>query len=172
MIYKALGSLLLVLVGGYLALSVSRYERRRLLVLDAYLSLIYHIKGQIDCYAMPIRDILAMMDPALLAVCLGAEDVDMVREWLSRHLSSPESPLPVLVEEGRLYLSPEAERLLASFARELGATHRNDQVARCEHYIAVLGEERHRLVETLSTRIRVGGTLCLCAAVGAAVLLW
>ena len=172
MIYKALGSLLLLLAGGYLALSVSRYERRRLLVLDAYLSLIYHIKGQIDCYAMPIRDIFAMLDPVLLAACLGVDDPDVATAWRSQRLGVPESPLPALVEEGRLYLSPEAERLLSSFARELGSTHREDQVARCDHYIAVLGEERHRLVESMTTRIRVGSTLCLCAAAGAAVLLW
>ncbi len=172
MIYKAIGTLLLLLAGGYLSVSVSRYERRRLLVLDAYLSLIYHIKGQIDCYAMPIRDILAMADPALLSACLGSDDPETAADILPALLALPDSPLPALVEESRLYLNPEAERLLASFAHELGATHRSDQVARCDYYITVLGEERRRLIEVLPARMRVGSTLCLCAAVGAAVLLW
>lgn len=172
MIYKALGSLFLLMAGGYLSVSVSRYQRRRLFVLDAYLSLIYHIKGQIDCYAMPLRDILAAVDPGLLAACLGSDDPRTALELVPNLLATPESPLPLLVRESRLYLEPETERLLTAFALELGATHRIDQVARCDHYITVLGEERHRLLETLPTRIRVGSTLCLCAAAGAAVLLW
>lgn len=172
MIYKALGSLILLLAGGYLSVSVSRYQRRRLLVLDAYISLVYHIKGQIDCYALPLRDILATVDPALLSACLGSDDPRVALELLPRLLSAPESPLPLLVAESRLYLEPEAERLLTSLSHELGATHRMDQVARCEHYITVLGEERRRLLEAMPTRIRVGSTLCLCAAAGAAVLLW
>ncbi len=172
MICKLLGGLILLAAGGYLAMAVSRYERRRLLVLDAYLSLIYHIKGQIDCYAMPIRDILATVDPTLLAACLGSDHPEDACARLPVLLASSELPLAALVEESRLYLEPEADRLLTAFAHELGATHRTDQVARCEHYITVLGEERRRLLENLPTRMRIASTLCLCAAVGAAVLLW
>ncbi len=172
MICKLWGGLLLMLAGGYLSVAVSRFERRRLAVLDAYLSLIYHIKGQIDCYAMPIRDILATVDPMLLAACLGSDDPADATALLPALLCTPEPPLPALVEASRIYLEPESERLLGSFAQELGATHRADQVARCDHYITVLGEERRRLLESLPTRMRVGSTLCLCAAAGAAVLLW
>ncbi len=172
MIYKAVGGLVLILTGGYLALSVSRFERRRLWVLDAYLSFIYHIKGQIDCYAMPLRDIFATVDPSLLAACLGSDDSTVATDLLPTLLALSDSPLPTFVKESRLYLDPESERLLSSFAAELGSTHRGDQVARCDYYITVLGEERRRMMEALPTRIRVGGTLCLCAAVGAAVLLW
>ncbi len=172
MILKLVGGFLLFFAGGYLSVAVTRFERRRLSVLDGYLSLIYHIRGQIDCYAMPIRDILATVDPALLAACLGVDDPAVPCRLLPRWLSSPEPPLPALVEESRLYLEPESERLLAAFARELGATHRADQVSRCDHYIAALTEERRRLLDALPTRMRVGSTLCLCAAAGAAVLLW
>ncbi len=172
MMWKLVGSLLLLTAGGYLSVAVGRFERRRLSVLDAYLSLIYHIKGQIDCYAMPLRDILATTDPALLSACLGSDDPADACRILPDLLAMTDSPLPALVAESRLYLEPESERLLMSFARELGATHRADQVLRCEHYIATLGEERRRLVESLPTRTRVGSTLCLCAAAGVAVLLW
>ncbi len=169
---KLLGGMVLFAAGGYLSVAVSRFERRRLSVLDAYLSLIYHIKGQIDCYALPLRDILSSVDPALLSACLGSDDPADARALLPEWLATPDSPLPLLVAESRMYLEPESERLLASFAHELGSTHRADQVARCDHYIAVLGEERRRLIETLPTRMRIGSTLCLCAAAGVAVLLW
>ncbi len=170
--WKLLGGFLLFFAGGYLALSVTRFERRRPAVLDAYLSLLYHIRGQIDCYAMLVRDILATADPALLATCLGADTEEEVLRRLPVWLATSDTPLLALVAESRAYLEPESERLLTAFARELGGTHRTDQVARCEHYIQQLTEERRRLLESLPTRMRVGATLCICAAAGVAVVLW
>ena len=64
MICKILGSFFLLCAGGYAAVAVTRFEHRRLRVLDGYISLLYYIKGQIDCYAMPMPDILAKADPS------------------------------------------------------------------------------------------------------------
>ena len=55
MIYKVIGTVILLLAGGYISAAMTRFERRRLRVLDGYISLIYYIKGQIDCYAMPVH---------------------------------------------------------------------------------------------------------------------
>ncbi len=170
-LWKLTGGILLFFAGGYLSVSVTRFERRRLSVLDAYLSLLYYIKGQIDCYAMPLGDILAGCDPTLLSACLGLDSPDEARAYLPRLLAA-ERPLLALVQESRVYLEAESERLLCAFAQELGRTHRTDQVARCAHYIGLVTEERRRLLESLPTRMRVGATLCLCAAAGVAVILW
>ena len=76
MIYKVIGTVILLLAGGYISAAMTRFERRRLRVLDGYISLIYYIKGQIDCYAMPLSDILARADPAVIAACLGLDSPD------------------------------------------------------------------------------------------------
>ena len=67
MIWKLLGSLILLFAGGYVSVAITRFERRRLRVLDGYISLIYYVRGQIDCYAMPLDHILASADPAVIA---------------------------------------------------------------------------------------------------------
>lgn len=168
MICKLAGSLLLLLAGGYLSMAITHFERRRMRVLDGYISLLYYIKGQIDCYALPLSDILERADPAVLAACLGLEG---------------NAPLPVLGEgdgpslsrmvgESRLYLEGESERLLSSLAGELGSVYRTEQVLRCQHYLDALTHERRRLADTLPTRLRTTCTLCLSAALAAAVLLW
>ncbi|MBQ9151723.1 MAG: hypothetical protein IJX72_05685 [Clostridia bacterium] len=170
MIYKAVGCLLLLLAGGYVSFSVRRFEHRRLRVLDGYISLIYYVKGQIDCYAMPLGEILARADPAVLSACLG----------LDRPVGSPFSwghtvgkpPLSVMVQESHLYLAPETERLLNAFTGELGSAYRTEQVARCDYYIQALTEERRKLYETMPARLRACGVLCLCCAIGAGVRLW
>lgn len=168
MVYKVIGTLVILLGGGYIAAGISRFERRRLQVLDGYISLVYYIKGQIECFARPIREILAGVDPAILSACLGlvhTGEAVTLPDGGARLLLS-------LVDESRLYLAPESERLLVTFSSELGRTYRAEQVARCDHYIEALGEERRRLGESLGARIRLASMLTLCAAAGLAVLLW
>ncbi len=168
MLYKWLGTAILMLAGGYLSVFFNRMERKRLLVLDGYISLIRYIKGQIDCYAMPMSDIMATADPTLLDTCAGrgrqyAPAPSDMTVWRS---------LPDMIQESRLYLEPESERLLQMFAAELGHTYRAEQVMRCEHYIQALGEERRKLADTAPLRVRMNSALCFCCALGVAVLLW
>ncbi len=170
MIYKLMGGALLLLAGGYVSIAISRFEHLRLRVLDGYISLIYYMKGKIDCYAMPVNDILMQADPALIAACLGRTGRGhiVVTEWIT----VGEMPLTALIRESRVYLAPESERLLTTFSGELGHTYRVEQVARCDYYIQALDEERRRLKDALPARLRVSGVLCLCCAIGAAMLLW
>ena len=168
MIFKLMGSLVLLLAGGYVSLSITRFEKRRLRVLDGYISLIYYIKGQIDCYAMPLSDILASADPAVLAACLGLDGQTNLRP----PVLTADRPIIAMVEESRLYLEPEVERLLTTLTGELGSTYRTEQVARCDHYLSALTQERRKLGDSLPARLRAVCTLCLCSAVVAALLLW
>ena len=168
MILKIIGSGILLLAGGYISLAIAAFERRRLWVLDGYISLIYYIKGQIDCYALPMTDILAQADPVVLAACLG---VDTGEPLPPLSFEEPAN-LTTMIQKSRLYLRPESERLLTTMTGELGTTYRAEQVRRCEYYLSALTEERRKLYDTLPTRLRTICTLCLCCAVGTAVLLW
>ena len=168
MIYKILGGALLLFAGGYVSVWLVRFERRRLRVLDGYISLIYYIKGQIDCYAMPVGDILANADPTVIAACLGLDE----RTLPPSIYPTDEAPLPRMVKESRLYLDEESERLLTTFTGELGRNYRAEQVSRCDYYITALTEERRKLAESMPARIRSCSILCVCAAIAAAVLLW
>lgn len=169
LLYKCLGTVFLLFAGGYLSVFFNRMERKRLLVLDGYIALVRYIKGQIDCYAMPMDDIMSTADPTLLEACIGrgrsyggfaTEEMTVWRR------------LPDMIEESRLYLEPESERLLRLFASELGQTYRAEQVMRCEHYIQALTSERRKLADTAPLRVRMNSALCLCCALGVAVLLW
>ena len=56
--FKIAGALLVLASGTGLAVGAVRYERVRLQVHDALISLIFFIKGRIDCYAMPVEQIM------------------------------------------------------------------------------------------------------------------
>ncbi len=172
MLWKLLGSLLLVLTGAYISTAVARFERRRVWVLDGYLSLLAHIKGQIDCFALPVTTILQRTDPSILAACMGAEERHATAQPPALSLACAGSPLMPLLQAGQVYLTVEGERLLTAFAGELGQTNRLEQVARCDYYIAALAEERRRMADALLSRVRVGNALCLASAALAALLLW
>lgn len=162
MLFKWIGVGILMMAGGYATLAMNRIETRRLTVLDGYISLLRYIKGQINCFAMPVGDILDTADPSVLSACHGEK----------RHQTAEKESLSELILASRLYLEPETERLLHNFSAELGHTFREEQVMRCEDYIRALGEERRKLAEATPARIRINSILTLCTTLGMAILLW
>lgn len=172
MIFKCIGTLVLLCAGGYVSFVFNRFEHRRLDVLDGYISLIYYIKGQIDCYAMPLTDILARADPTLISACLGLGKDAPADPPLDVAPCDEPYVLSALLRESRPYLAPECERLLTTFTGELGSSFRAEQVTRCDYYIQALTRERQKLADTLPARLRTAATLCICCTVAVAVLLW
>lgn len=167
--FKCIGSLLLCGAGGYLAVLLSRYERQRLSVLDGYLALLRYIKGQIDCFSMPMEDIMASVSPSVISACRGEREI---RRIYDLPYAETIPTFQGLVHQSRNYLGRETERLLSSFSSECGHTYRAEQVGRCEYYISALGEERRRLADALPGRLRTSSTICISCAIAAAVLLW
>ena len=166
--YKIFGGVLLLLAGCYIALMVVRFEKRRLRVMDGYISLLFYIKGQIDCYATPVSDILKGVDPYIIADCLGISTHNVNQN----SIQVSNIGLYDLLSESGSYLEPETRRLLGSFTNELGGCFREEQLRRCDYYIEALTEERSKLNESVPVRMRVNSILCVCCAIGAAVLLW
>ncbi len=154
---KLLGCLMILSAGGLAAFSAVKYERRKLSVLDGWIDLIFHIRTQIDCYLMPLNEILEGTDRELLHACMG---------------DGAAGGLDTLLQNSQLYLGKEARRLLSAFVREIGTSYREEQVKRCDYYIASLRSLREKQMEELPARTRVCVALCLCAAFGIAILLW
>ncbi len=150
---KLVGSLLLALTGLTLAVSISRFEQKKLRVIDSFISLIFHIKGQIDCYSLPLCDILRNR-PEGLELLEGSED------------------LGEILYHARIYLDAETYRLLESFYSEFGGLYREEQLKRCDYYIEALGEQRRALFEDLPARQRIGSALCICSTIGILIILW
>ena len=155
--WKLLGSLLILCAGGMLAATVRRLERRRLSVLDAWIDLLIYMRGQIDCYLLPLDEILSAADKTLLLACSPAGRTDSLAALL-------QGALPYLDGEGRL--------LLVSLVRELGSSYREEQLKRCDYYVHALQICREKVAEALPARLKIGATLSICAAISAVILLW
>lgn len=154
---KLLGAVLILSVGGFAAYSTARYEKKRLTVIDGWIDLIFYIRAQIDCYLKPLDKILVEGDRTILDACMsprGARD-----------------PQTVLTASS-LYLDGEVKRLLESFVREIGAGYREEQLRRCDYYTEALRKQRDKIAAELPARRRLCVALCLCIAIGTAILLW
>ena len=157
MLIKLIGGAILVLSGGGTAIFLCRYHRRRLETLDALIALLFYIKGQVDCFARPLGEILTSLPKETLGAC---------------GLTRPPSSLQEIVEECRIYLDRESLRLLSGFASEFGTNFRQEQVKRCAHYISLLGEEREKCAGRVTASCRTGSTVCLCLSLCLLILLW
>ncbi|MBO5683302.1 MAG: hypothetical protein J6S10_04910 [Clostridia bacterium] len=154
---KIIGSALLCASGGFSALSLCRYHRRKLDTVDGFISLIYYIKGQVDCYARPIGDILFSLPPEILRDC---------------NCPAGATSLEELVNKSRIYLDRESLRLVTSFSSEFGSIFREEQTRRCEHYASQLSLRRDDIAARLSAEMRSGSAICICTSLCLAILLW
>lgn len=157
MTLKLIGSLLFALSGVVMALSFSRFQTKKLNTIDGFMSLLFYIKGQIDCFARPRSEILSTLPAEVFCACNCPHGAETLEE---------------LVEASRIYLDDEPLRLVASFAAEFGSTFRDEQLRRCDYYISALSEERRRVFSEVQSKSRAGSALWICACVGIIILIW
>lgn len=154
---KLLGALLILSVGVFSAFVSVQYEKKRLTVVDGWIDLILYIRGQIDCYLLPIGDILSGGDRALFEACMSPSNA---------------ADLPAMLEASGIYLDGDAKHTLESFVREIGSGYREEQLKRCDFFISSLRTQRERIAAALPMRVRLCATLCICLSLATAILLW
>ena len=154
---KLLGAILILSVGVFAAFASVQYEKKRLTVVDGWIDLILYIRGQIDCYLMPLGDILSGGDRALLEACMSPSNA---------------ADLPAILDASGIYLDGDAKHILEGFVREIGTGYREEQLKRCDFFIASLRTQRERIAAALPMRIRLCATLCICLSLATAILLW
>ena len=154
---KLLGALLILSVGVFSAFVSVQYEKKRLTVVDGWIDLILYIRGQIDCYLLPIDDILSGGDRALFEACMSPSNA---------------ADLPAMLEASGIYLDGDAKHTLENFVREIGSGYREEQLKRCDFFISSLRTQRERIAAALPMRVRLCATLCICLSLATAILLW
>ncbi len=157
MTVKLIGAILMALSGVIVGLSRRRFEWRKLRTIDGFMSLLFYIKGQIDCYSRPRSEILETLPAEVFCAC---------------NCPSGAGTLEELVEASKIYLDDESLRLVSAFAAEFGSTFREEQLRRCDYYISALGEQRRILFSSVKDKGRAGSALWICAGICAIILLW
>lgn len=112
-----------MLCGAGVGVTGLRYERRRYLQAEGFLTLLRTVRLDIDCFSMPVDRILRQCEPKLLSDC-GAP--------------GPAPDMETLLRGARLCLPAEFCRLLWDFAARLGGSYREEQLRCCDYYLARL----------------------------------
>lgn len=154
---KLLGGVLIMTAGILSALGSAAREKKKLDVLESWIELTVYIRGQIDCFLAPLDEILGGADKTLLTRLNG---------------NGKERSLSAYLKSSEPFLDEETRKLLTSLVRELGTSYREEQVKRCDYYLAGLRAIREKRAAELPQKTRLYTTLSLCASTALLILLW
>ena len=152
-----MGVILILGAGAASASLAIRFEKRKIAVLAGWADLIRYIRAQVDCYLLPLPQILARADKTLLEACFCKQQ---------------HPDLTAIYHSSQVYLDTEAKRLLASFVREFGYETREELLRRSDYYMGELCRLREKRMEELAPRSRVIVAVCMGAAILISILLW
>lgn len=157
MIYlKILGGIFVALSGVMISYTLNRSVSVALGIAEGWERLLVQIKSEIECFSMPIGEILKRVDPTLLRQCgyTGDERPEELSELLERSVIADR----------------ETARIVTRFVSEFGRCYKSEQVDRCAYFTALMGERRKRLAEELPVRRKLNATLCVAASLGLVIL--
>ncbi len=157
LIFKCFGACAILFCGVLAGRCFAAFERKRLAQAEGFLALLREIRVRIECFSMPITQILSECDRSVLLAC-GTE-------------RTPKD-LAALLSDVRLYLSEEICRLLTALSKKLGTGYREEQLRCIDYYVARLSPYCDTLRGELQKRERMALVLpiALCAAL--ILLLW
>jgi hypothetical protein len=124
---------------------------------EGIISFIRFAMVKIDCFSLPISDIIALCGEKELSKC-GYEK------------KTPPKSLSELVGSLKV-CDREAYKIFCAFASEFGRGYRQDQLKACDYYLALLEEHRKSLLISLPSKKKRNGALCVCASLALAILL-
>lgn len=155
MIFKAIGSVVLLLCGAGTAWTLVRREKRKLAMLDAWIRLTDTFCEQVRAFGIPASEFLVRLkqtNPRLLAVCGGTS--------VSELLNAAQEELP-----------QRGQAAIRACLVDTGNT-REDQIARLTACKAVLSELAGEAREAYAGRVKLDRVLPPCVAAILVVLLW
>ena len=159
MIYlKVLGAALVALSSIMIPNILNRRLAQRLRCAEGWERLLVLIKNEIECYSLPIADILARTDPSILRLCgyTGGEAPKSLYE----------------LREKTAFTDIETEKTVCRFISEFGQCYKAEQVGRCEYFVTLMEARIRAIASELPEKKRLYFTLCLSAGLGILILFW
>ena len=149
-VFESVGAILLLGGGAWVGFVLCSYERRRCRQAEGVLALVRRIREGIDCFSVPISEILAKCD---------------ARIWTDCDIGDAEfSDLPSLLRGCTLYLPLDMQRLLTDLSERLGGGYREEQLRCCDYFLERFTPCCDRLRAELPRRERIAWLLPLSVA--------
>ena len=155
---KLFGAVLIFLCGAALAHLLNGKARNMLAQVEGFIELVRRLRGEIDCFSMPIPVALASFSDDLFRKCGFGGSAKSVRT----------------VEElvcGCEMFSSELADIMSGFALHVGRGYKSEQLALCDRTLERLEAYRLSLASELPAKQKTNGTLCLCGALAVVILI-
>lgn len=156
MYIKILGCVFVAVSGFAVSYILNRRVGASLRVAEGWERLLARIKNEIECFSLPIGEILSRTEPSLLRQC-GYVGKDAPR-GLSELL------------EHTAFADGEIGRIATRFVSEFGRCYKNEQVGRCDYFFALIEERRKKLASELPSKRKLNVTLSLAVSLGVIIL--
>ena len=156
-LFRIAGAVLLTLSGAIAAYVVNSVESASLSQTEGIIAFIRLCRVKIDCFSLPIGEILRGCGKKELSACGYTE-------------SFVPSDLEQLVA-GCHISDAAARKLFSDFASEFGRGYRNEQLKACDYYLSMLEDHRKKLASSLPSKRKRNGAICVCASLALAILL-
>ena len=115
------------------------------------------VRGQIDCFSMPISDIFMQSGSETLSACGYSTDV-IPRDFIE------------FLDSAEIYDS-DIKEALTELGASFGGCYREEQLKACERCIAAVSEKRAQIAAEMPKRKKLNATLCISAMLAVAILL-
>lgn len=115
------------------------------------------VRGQIDCFSMPISDIFILSGTHTILECGYLSDV------IPRDFSE-------FLECAEIY-DADIKEGLSELGASFGGCYREEQLRACDRCIAVVSERRQAISAEMPKKKKLNATLCISAALTVAILL-
>ena len=157
--FKWIGAIILTAVGGYGAWLIGKRDSMEIDRVEAWIALLRLTKNRIDCFSLPVPEILARCETNLL-------------RRLGWSADTPPADFRALAESDAADgLTMEGRRIACGFSEEIGKGYRQEQLRACDYSIGLFSAERDRLLSQLPKKRKRDITLCMAAALGTVILL-
>ena len=162
-LYKIIGSSSILLSAFIFCVQSQKFEREKIKQAESFILLIKFIKKQIDCFCLPLYEIIARADTQILKDC-GFRYSKVTN-------MPPDSSFEWFIENCCFYIDKEATDLIEKFSSELGRSYRDDQLKSCDYYISGLVEYKEKLIAELPRKRKLRCTMCVGASLSFILLM-
>lgn len=156
-IAKIMGAALVIIGGALLSLTLNKRADMESELDYGWLAMLRYIKNQVDCFSLPITEILKKCDGELFKRC-GFGDGEPPKDICS-------------LMSGASFSDKETERMLKEFFGSFGRFYRDEQVAQCQKYISMLESHTESKRRQLPVRKKLNTTLIMSVSIAIAILL-
>ena len=116
-----------------------------------------HLKNMIECYSLPVGQILERIDPSVLKRCGYFEKKAPKDLW-------------ELVEKSNVS-DKETLDIFSAFAKDFGKGYRKDELLRCGTFLDKMRAREQKMCKDLAKKKKVIPTVAVCSALAVIILL-